>query len=246
MGFIDKRANSASCADYVSSIFCVGRFARHAEREQNSVMEIGQEIRRRRKALGMTLEDLEALVGIDNGNLSRIERGKQGYTPETLEKIATALGCTVSELYAGITNVEELPHLGKIPQVSWVAAGQFSEASDPFPVGLAEDWWICPVKHGPRTFALKVKGLSMFNPNGSISFSEGNIIFVDPDRGANHGSLIVARLEDSNEVTFKKLIVDGERRYLEALNPAWPERIIEINERATICGVVIAKLEPFL
>jgi transcriptional regulator with XRE-family HTH domain len=32
-------------------------------------------------------------------NLSRIERGIQGYSPETLERIAVALGVTVSELH---------------------------------------------------------------------------------------------------------------------------------------------------
>jgi len=36
---------------------------------------------------------------VNASNLSRIERGTQGYSPETLERIATALGVTVSELH---------------------------------------------------------------------------------------------------------------------------------------------------
>lgn len=45
------------------------------------------------------------------------------------------------------------------------------------------------------------------------------------------------------EATFKKLIVEGNERYLKALNPAWPEPIIRINGNATICGVVVFKGE---
>lgn len=239
-------ANSARYADCLSSDFCAPRFAQYAEDAQTFIMDIGKEIRRRRKALGWTLEDMEQRVGIDNGNLSRLERGIQGYTPETIQKIAAALGITLSELYAGNANVENVEHQGQIPQISWVAAGKWCEIEDLFSVGDAERWWICPVKHGPRTIALKIKGLSMYNPGGPVSFAEGNIIFVDPDKEYQHGSLVVVRLENSNEATFKKLIIDGDKKFLEALNPAWPDRIFPINDNASICGVVIAKLEPLV
>jgi SOS-response transcriptional repressor LexA len=228
----------------VSSSFCVERFARYAEEEENLLMDIGKEIRRRRKDLGWTLQDLEERTGIDNGNLSRLERGVQSYSQETIEKIANAFGISLGQLFSETSNVEQVKNYGKIPQISWVAAGNWCEATDPFSVGDAEEWWICPVKHGPRTFALKVRGLSMYNPAGPVSFSEGNIIFVDPDRAHQHGSLVVIRLDNRNEATFKRLIADGEKRYLEALNPSWPDRIMPINDTATICGVVIAKLEP--
>ena len=38
--------------------------------------------------------------------------------------------------------------------------------------------------------------------------------------------------------TFKQLIIEEGHRYLKALNPDWPHRIIEVNSNATICGVV--------
>ena len=40
-------------------------------------MDIGKNIRARRKELKMTLEQLALEVGSDTGNLSRIERGQQ-------------------------------------------------------------------------------------------------------------------------------------------------------------------------
>ncbi|MCM8596936.1 MAG: S24 family peptidase [Candidatus Accumulibacter sp.] len=68
-------------------------------------------------------------------------------------------------------------------------------------------------------------------------------MFVDPDRTAGHGSLVVVRRDDEREATFKKLVVEGDRRYLRALNPAWPEPILAIDGNATLCGVVIFKGE---
>ena len=62
-------------------------------------MKIGQVIRQIREAHKATLEEIALAADTNASNLSRIERGTQGYSPETLERIATALGVTVSELH---------------------------------------------------------------------------------------------------------------------------------------------------
>ena len=54
---------------------------------------------------------------------------------------------------------------------------------------------------------------------------------------------MVVRLDESNEATFKQLIIEEGKQYLKALNPDWPNRIIEVNEKATICGVIVFKGE---
>lgn len=135
---------------------------------------------------------------------------------------------------------------GDVPLISWVRAGQWSDVADPYAVGDAEEWKACPVRHGDRSYALKVKGFSMSNPGGKPSFEEGDIIFVDPDREPAHRSLVIVRLDDQNEATFKRLIIDGESKFLEALNPSWPDRIIKVNGNATFCGVVIARMESYI
>lgn len=81
----------------------------------------------------------------------------------------------------------------------------------------------------------------MENPGGKYSYSDGDVIYIDPDRQSENGSRVVVRLDDEKEATFKQLVIEGDRRYLRALNPSWPEKIIEINGNATICGVVIGK-----
>ena len=209
-------------------------------------MSVGATIRKLRKAKGMTILELATQVGSDVGNLSRLERGVQGYSQDTLEKLAVALGVTVGDLFATETNVDDLAIRGRVPLISWVAAGNWCNVTDPYAVGDAEDWLACPVKHGMRTYALRVKGDSMHNPGSKPSFDDGDIIFVDPDRGATHRSLVVARLDDENQATFKRLLIDGDKKMLEALNPAWPNRIFQVNGNATICGVVIARMESFV
>jgi amino-acid N-acetyltransferase len=63
-------------------------------------MSLGQAIRKRRKALGLTLQELAKRVDADSGNLSRIERGAQGLSEAMLRRLCAALDCTPAFLYA--------------------------------------------------------------------------------------------------------------------------------------------------
>jgi amino-acid N-acetyltransferase len=63
-------------------------------------MHPGSAIRQRRKALGLTLQELAKRVDADTGNLSRIERGAQGLSEAMLHRLCAALDCTPASLYA--------------------------------------------------------------------------------------------------------------------------------------------------
>ncbi|MEW5287626.1 S24 family peptidase [Erwinia papayae] len=63
-------------------------------------MKPGERIRELRKAKHLTLHDLALLVESDVGNLSRLERGRQGYSDNLLQKIADALAVPISELFS--------------------------------------------------------------------------------------------------------------------------------------------------
>ena len=63
-------------------------------------MKIGTRIREIRKLKGMTILELATAINSDVGNISRLERNKQGYSEATLSKIATALGVTIADLFA--------------------------------------------------------------------------------------------------------------------------------------------------
>lgn len=215
----------------------------------DSEMEIASWVRAARKHAGMTQEGLGEMLGLTKGNVSAWENKRHDPSINQLLKISQLTGYPLPKEIAGgtISNVEAGPEMrGRVPLISFVQAGAWCEAADPYNVGDAEDWFACPVSHGPRTYALRVRGESMHNPGGTPSFTDGDIIFVDPDREAVNKSLAIARLEESYEATFKRLLIDNGRRFLEALNPSWPNRIFEIREDARICGVVIARLESFI
>lgn len=135
---------------------------------------------------------------------------------------------------------------GMCPVLSWVAAGSWHGMETPDGRGDdASEWLSCPVKHSASTFVLRVRGESMYNPLGRLSFTDGDLIFVDPQRQAENKSCVVVRRESDQTATFKQLIQEGEppvaRRYLKPLNPNWPEPILELREDDHLCGVVIFK-----
>ncbi len=61
-------------------------------------MNTGENIRARRRALGLTLEETAREAGMQASNLSDIETGKRDVRTQTLERIARALQCPASEL----------------------------------------------------------------------------------------------------------------------------------------------------
>ena len=63
-------------------------------------MKIGEAIKKLRIERGATQEGVALEAGTNAGNLSRIERCQQQPALELVEKIAAALGTTVSNLYA--------------------------------------------------------------------------------------------------------------------------------------------------
>ena len=137
-------------------------------------------------------------------------------------------------------NTEDAPRMeAPVPVISWVQAGNWTSMAGNFQREDAEEWMAVPRKHGPRAFALRVRGISM-----EPKYHNGSIIFVDPDIAAHHGSNVVVRLDNEEQAVFKQLIIEGDRRYLKPLNPNWPEQIVRINGNATICGVVIGQFIP--
>lgn len=63
-------------------------------------MTIGTTIRQLRKDRGLTLNQLAAMIESDVGNLSRLERGVQGYSDATLKKLASALQVPMTAFFA--------------------------------------------------------------------------------------------------------------------------------------------------
>ncbi len=138
-------------------------------------------------------------------------------------------------------NIDPGPRIqGRVPLISWIQAGNWSEAMDLFEPGDADQWIECPFAHSDLSFALHVRGISM-----ETEFKEGDIIIVDPTRQPDPGRFVVAKKIDTNEATFKQLIQEAGEFYLKAINPDWPEKIIRMDEEWTINGVVVGKMKSY-
>ena len=198
-----------------------------------------------RKAAGLNQSELARALGVKPQAVQKWETGASTPRRDREHDLSRILDVSVawlryeSDLKHGLdSNVERiiLPRAMDVPLISWVQAGDWGEVIDNLSPGDAEEWMICPRKHGPNAFALRVRGVSMMP-----KYNDGDIIFVDPDAVADHGKNVIVRLENEKEATFKSLVIEDGRQFLRALNPEWTPRIMEIDDRATICGVVIGK-----
>lgn len=221
---------------------------------------IGDRIAQRMAELNLSEGELGRRSGVPQPTIHRIATNAVASPrQDNVEKIARALKVSSNWLWKGgenkdpnsdyaapETNVEPGPAIkGYVPLISWVQAGSWCEVSDVRTLDDAEIWLPCAASHSQQTYALRVRGLSMYNQHERRSFRDGDIIFVDPAKDAENGSLVIAKLTDSQEATFKQLVMEGPRRFLKPLNPAWPDPIIELGSDAMICGVVFSKLEIF-
>jgi SOS-response transcriptional repressor LexA len=185
--------------------------------------------------------------GVTQSTIGRILRGEVDPQSDNLERLAHSFGMSYSTLAAiaeggepGDGAVETLQS-GKIPRrvplLSLAQAGRLAESAYLDSLADATDWIEFPKKrHGPRTVALRVSGESM-----EPDYHNGDIIYIDPDVAPIHGKDVIVRLGERNEVTFKRLVVEGERRYLKPLNQNWPDKFINMPTDARIVGVVVGK-----
>ncbi|WP_294735728.1 LexA family transcriptional regulator [uncultured Pseudomonas sp.] len=131
-----------------------------------------------------------------------------------------------------LSNASIISHTArKLPVIGSIAAGTWCEAVGSFDSRDAEEWIEAPGPVGPKAFILRVEGISM-----EPKFTEGDKIVVDPSLEALPGHFVAASRARDGAVTLKQLKQEGNERYLYALNPDWPERIIKLSEEWSICG----------
>lgn len=68
------------------------------------LVHLGEQIRKFRKDLGLSQEQLALKAEVDRSYMGSIERGERNVSYLTLVKITNQLKCTVSELTSGIPN----------------------------------------------------------------------------------------------------------------------------------------------
>ncbi|WP_116895322.1 LexA family protein [Pseudomonas syringae] len=213
-------------------------------------MEFKDRLKAARQHAKLNQAELAVRAGITQTSISDLERGKSKATAH-VAKIADVCGVNALWLSDGkgdmtafitsnepsnVSMAEQSSRMYRYPLVSWVAAGEWSEAVEPYPPGAADEYDVSDYKAKGPAFWLVVKGDSMTAPTAP-SIPEGSQILIDTRAEVLPGKLVIAKLAGSNEATFKKLVEDGATRYLKPLNPAY--KMIECGADCRIIGVAV-------
>lgn len=205
----------------------------------------------KKKELKITQYTIADALGVSQGAVGHYMNGRIALNVPMVTEFARILNVSVDEISpslarevskyastvdANIKGVRPYTSGSKYPVLSKIQAGSWAEACEPYTLKDVDLWLESDAHVQGDSFWLEVDGDSMTSPHG-LSIPEGTFVLFDTGREPVNGSLVVAKLVDDNEATFKKLVIDGSQKYLRGLNPQWP--MVPINGNCRIIGVAI-------
>jgi transcriptional regulator with XRE-family HTH domain len=201
---------------------------------------IGAAVRRNRQAQMLTLEDIAKSSGkLDIGNLSRLERGLQGFSLEILGAVCDALSISLGELFRQAFEAEDkgLAQRRKVGLCAYVPILDLHNvrSARELPSRLEDfDTIATTAKVGPHGFAFMVEDDSMLP-----EFPKGIAVVVDPQERPTDGSYVVAFSED--KTVFRQYLIQGGRGYLR--RPlGWKLPPVEMGKHDAIIGTAKQRL----
>lgn len=210
-------------------------------------MEFADRLKSRMRELGLSAVELATQVGVSKGAITHWTNGTNQANGKRLLRLAEVLRCDANWLASGHGSADTKSEAGNIqvappparsisyPVISLVSAGEWMEAIESYPVGMAAEYITTDYQGSGMCFWAKVTGDSMTSNYGQ-SFPDGCYVLVDTGLSAAPGLLVVAKRVQDDEATFKKLVADAGRQYLRPLNPAF--EMLLIDEETRIIGVV--------
>lgn len=205
----------------------------------------------KKKSLGITQQQIADMLDISQGGVGHYLNGRNPLNVQIASVFSNVLQVPIDDfsptlakeaemitnaLSPNVSNPRPYRPAPKYPVISWVQAGSWNEACEPYTLDQIDEWYESEVHVQGSAFWLRVEGDSMTAPSGQ-SVPDGSLVLVDTGREPINNSLVIAKLTDYNEATFKKLVIDGGQKFLKGLNPAWP--ITPINGNCKIIGVAV-------
>ncbi|MEN3987495.1 helix-turn-helix domain-containing protein [Acinetobacter baumannii] len=193
-----------------------------------------------------TINELKNAIGVSYEMARRYTLGSAKPRIEKLQTLADIFGVEISYLDHGTkldNNIDLSDKVGfegrRVPVISWVAAGSFTPIETVLKDTEIEEYLPPNKRCGKNGYALKVVGYSM-----APTFLPGDRIYVNPDIQTfdlKTDDLVIVACAGDSEATFKKLIIEGEgtSKFLEPLNPDWPDKIIKLSEDCRLVGKVV-------
>jgi SOS-response transcriptional repressor LexA len=152
-----------------------------------------------------TLVAFARKYGLDSTYLSQLLNGHRNLGEKAARNLETKLGWPPRSMDRPVDESGEEDNsyrppagLRPVPRISFVQAGVWTEAVDPYEQGAGDDYLLTQLDLGPNAFALTVRGESM-----EPEFKEGDSIIIDPDVKPSPGDFVVAK-NAQEEATFKK------------------------------------------
>lgn len=196
-------------------------------------MTAGTRIKELRKKAKLSQQAVADFVGVSRAAVTQWEGDLTKPNGASLHSLAKLFTCDTDYiLYGEGRDSLEIVNTFEVPLISSVAAGTWSE-------GLRErpETYVPVTERFPDgSYALRVSGDSMTDPEGPVSIPDGSVVIVVPEYDAISGRIVVAMLEGSEEATVKKLMIDGPMKYLVPLNKRYQP--IPINGNCRIVGRV--------
>lgn len=201
-------------------------------------MGLGQNIKARRKALKMTLEEVAAELGTSKQTIQRYESGQIANVPqEKIERLATALGTTP----AALVGWEDTPdadgklfpiRVRRVPMLGRIACGTPIYAEEEYGTYLAVDEKL------DVDFCLRACGDSMIGAR----INDGDLVLVKKQESVDNGEIAAVVVE--GEATLKRVYYYPEKQKL-ILTPENPryEPLVYIGaelDRIQILGKAVA------
>ncbi|MBE7030274.1 MAG: helix-turn-helix domain-containing protein [Ruminococcaceae bacterium] len=178
-------------------------------------------IRLRRKALGLTLAEVAKQVGVRDATIQRYESGEiRTIKPEIVDALCRVLDCTPHYLLG----YGSLPTRGavRVPVLGYIPAGIPIEAIED--VLDYEEIPAAWTEGGREYFGLRIKGDSMFP-----EYRDGDtIIFRKQETCDNNEDCAV--LVNGNDATFKRVERHQSGIVLKPLNPQYESRFFSNAE----------------
>lgn len=200
-------------------------------------MNIGEKIKKKRKELGLSVDELAEKLGKDRATIYRYESREIVKLPTTvLEPLAKALNVSPAYLMGWDKSepdqeLERLVNVYMRPVYDSVSAG-FGALADDHIVGYQP-----VVIDNPHdvddTICIRVTGSSMYP-----KIEDGDMIVVRKQSTVDTGRIAVVRIGD--EAVVKRVTVGRDSLTLESINPEYAPRVISGPEleQVEIIGLV--------
>ena len=207
------------------------------------------------KSKGLNPRRLALAIGTNPSLIQDIVSGKvKEPRVNTLEAVANALDVSAKDL---VTETLQIPasnpttdeqadhildtHTHKVPVLSWEDAGSWLMARRTFNPAECKDFHSTVMEVSDRAVAMDIEDDSICAPGRGSILCEGVRIIVDSrETQAEYksGDFVLALPANSRRPTLKKLIIDGDKRYLKPLNPDYDR--LEMTPNCQIIGVAVS------